>query len=50
MLRSALLLFESRAKGTAHPDSDWDLYVIINEDLPHQSDGTLQTAFADDTC
>lgn len=30
-----VLLFGSRAKGTAHPDSDWDLYVIINEDLPH---------------
>ncbi|MEJ5250944.1 MAG: nucleotidyltransferase domain-containing protein [Chthonomonadetes bacterium] len=28
-----ILLFGSRAKGTARPDSDWDFYVIIDKDL-----------------
>ena len=28
-----ILLFGSRARGTAHPDNDWDLYVIVNRDL-----------------
>ncbi len=28
-----VLLFGSRARGDAHPDSDWDLYVVIDRDL-----------------
>ncbi len=27
-----LLLFGSRARGQARPDSDWDFYVIIDRD------------------
>lgn len=29
---SRILLFGSRARGDARPDSDWDLYVIIEGD------------------
>ena len=28
-----ILLFGSQARGTARPDSDWDLYVLVNQDL-----------------
>jgi len=28
-----IFLFGSQARGTARPDSDWDLYVIVNRDL-----------------
>ncbi len=28
-----ILLFGSQARGTAHPDSDWDLYVLVDRDL-----------------
>ncbi len=28
-----ILLFGSQARGTALPDSDWDLYVLVNHDL-----------------
>ncbi|MCY4345623.1 MAG: nucleotidyltransferase domain-containing protein, partial [Aestuariivita sp.] len=27
----AILLFGSQAKGTAHPDSDWDIAVIVED-------------------
>ncbi len=26
-------LFGSRARGTSHANSDWDLYVLVNRDL-----------------
>lgn len=29
-----LILFGSRARGDARPDSDWDFYVVIDTDLP----------------
>lgn len=28
-----IYLFGSRARGTAHPDSDWDVYVLVNREL-----------------
>ena len=28
-----IYLFGSRARGTAYPDSDWDVYVLVNCDL-----------------
>lgn len=28
-----IFLFGSQAKGTARPDSDWDLYVLVDQDL-----------------
>lgn len=28
-----ILLFGSRARGEANPDSDWDFYVLIDGDL-----------------
>lgn len=32
----ALILFGSRARGDAHPDSDWDL-LLIAHNLPHST-------------
>ena len=29
-----ILLFGSRARGEARPDSDWDLYVLVDGDPP----------------
>lgn len=29
-----LLLFGSRARGDACPDSDWDFYVVVDRDIP----------------
>ncbi|GGD38268.1 nucleotidyltransferase domain-containing protein [Aureimonas glaciei] len=31
----AVILFGSRAAGDAHPDSDWDLAVILPNDITH---------------
>jgi predicted nucleotidyltransferase len=28
-----IFLFGSQARGTARPDSDWDLYVLVDQDL-----------------
>ena len=28
-----IYLFGSRAQGTAQPDSDWDVYVLVDDDL-----------------
>lgn len=28
-----IYLFGSRTQGTAQPDSDWDVYVLVNNDL-----------------
>jgi hypothetical protein len=30
-----ILLFGSRARGDAHPDSDWDLAVILPSEIAH---------------
>jgi len=30
-----LILFGSRARGEYRPDSDWDIYVIVNKDLSY---------------
>ena len=27
-------LFGSRARGDANPDSDWDILLLINKDMP----------------
>lgn len=32
----AVILFGSRARGDAHPDSDWDLLVIVDDDAPYE--------------
>lgn len=32
-----LLLFGSRARGEARPDSDWDFYVIIDADVDRKT-------------
>ena len=32
------LLFGSQARGTAHPQSDWDVLLILNKDTLSQSD------------
>jgi len=32
-----LYLFGSRAKGTHSPQSDWDLYAVVDKDLPFDS-------------
>jgi predicted nucleotidyltransferase len=29
-----VILFGSRARGETHPDSDWDLLVILDDDAP----------------
>ncbi len=31
-----LKLFGSRARGDFNQSSDWDFYVIVNEDIPHK--------------
>ena len=28
-----LILFGSRARGDAHPDSDWDFYAVVDREL-----------------
>lgn len=30
-----VLLFGSRARGDARPDSDWDFYIIVDRDLSY---------------
>ncbi len=35
---SVALLYGSRARGTAHPGSDWDLLIILDKDALVQSD------------
>ena len=32
-----VLLFGSRARGVARPDSDWDFYVILNADVDRKT-------------
>ena len=32
LLRSSLLLFGSRARGDARPDSDWDILVLLDKE------------------
>jgi predicted nucleotidyltransferase len=29
-----IVLFGSHATGTAHPDSDWDLLIVVDDDVP----------------
>jgi predicted nucleotidyltransferase len=29
-----ILLFGSRARGDARPDSDWDFYIVVEQDIP----------------
>ena len=38
-----ILLFGSQARGTAHPDSDWDLYVLVDHDLTFADRNRLTT-------
>lgn len=33
-----VILFGSQARGTARPDSDWDILVILNKDILEPSD------------
>lgn len=35
---SIVLLYGSRARGTSHPGSDWDLLIILDKDYLVQSD------------
>lgn len=35
---ASLWLYGSRARGTAHSDSDWDLLILLDEDKPQSSD------------
>ena len=32
-----VILFGSRAKGESHPDSDWDILVVIEEPLTRET-------------
>ncbi len=34
-----VILFGSRARGTADADSDWDLLVVVDDDLPAERVG-----------
>ena len=38
-----ILLFGSQARGTARPDSDWDLYVLIDNELTFANRNHLTT-------
>jgi len=38
-----ILLFGSQARGTARPDSDWDLYVLVDHDLTFADRNRLTT-------
>lgn len=35
---ASLWLYGSRARGTAHEDSDWDLLILLDEDKEKSSD------------
>ena len=35
---ASLWLYGSRARGTAHEDSDWDLLILLDEDKQQTSD------------
>ena len=35
---ASLWLYGSRARGTAHADSDWDLLILLDEDQQKSSD------------
>lgn len=35
---ASLWLFGSRARGTAHADSDWDLLILLDEDKQKSTD------------
>jgi uncharacterized protein len=39
-----VILFGSRARGDAGPDSDWDLMVVVDDDLPPER-RTVRAAF-----
>jgi predicted nucleotidyltransferase len=39
-----VILFGSRARGEAGPDSDWDLMVVVDDDLPPER-RTVRAAF-----
>ena len=35
---ASLWLYGSRARGTAHADSDWDLLILLDEEKPQSTD------------
>ena len=37
-VKSKAVLFGSRARGDARPDSDWDVLILIDKDRMTQSD------------
>ncbi len=39
-----IMLFGSRARGQARPDSDWDFYVLVDRDLAFAEKRYLVTA------
>ncbi len=41
-----ILLFGSRARGDFRPDSDWDFYVVIDEELPFHERENLASRIA----
>jgi len=45
---ASVILFGSRARGDAHPDSDFDLLVVRESDQPrHERSAPIYTALAD---
>jgi uncharacterized protein len=39
-----ILLFGSRARGDARPDSDWDFFVCVDRELPFSEKAFISTA------
>jgi predicted nucleotidyltransferase len=39
-----VILFGSRVRGDAEPDSDWDLMVVVDDDVPPEQ-CTVRAAF-----
>jgi uncharacterized protein len=37
-----IILYGSRARGDAEPDSDWDLLVLVDEPVDHQRTATIR--------
>jgi predicted nucleotidyltransferase len=43
-----IILFGSRARGTAHSESDWDLLILLNrEDIPRRVEQDIRHSLID---